>query len=84
MTQTYLNLNLEFYETLQEKAWCPVRTAFDRQCLLNLLLHCFLTLPNLMKAVGPILLRGSLVLFRLLFVCKIDSSRDYRVIFENT
>lgn len=50
------------------------QTAFDRQCLLNLLLHCFLILPTLMKAVGPIL-PGSLVLVRLLFVCKLDSSR---------
>lgn len=50
------------------------QTAFDRQCLLNLLLHCFLILPTLMKAVGPIL-PGSLILFRLLFVCKLDSSR---------
>lgn len=48
------------------------QTAFDRQCLLNLLLHCLLILPTLMKAVGPILW-SSLVLFRLLFVCKLDS-----------
>lgn len=48
------------------------QTAFDRLCLLNLLLHCLLILPTLMKALGTIL-RGSLVLFRLLFVCKLDS-----------
>lgn len=48
------------------------QTALDRQCLLNLLLHCLLSLLTLIKAVGPILW-GSRVLFRLLFVCKLDS-----------
>lgn len=49
------------------------QAAFDRQCLPNLLLHCFLILPTLTRAVGPIL-RGNLVLFRVLFVCKPYSS----------
>lgn len=49
------------------------QAAFDRQCLPNLLLHCFLILPTLTRAVGPILW-GNLVLFRLLFVLKLDST----------
>lgn len=64
---------MSWKDSLLSRLGVSWQAALDRQCLPNLLLHCFPILPTPTSAVGPFL-QGNLVLFRLLFVCKLDSS----------